>query len=79
MTGLEAQRILRKPIFGCQTCLDAIKVLSIAEELRQARQWANAYGISEKNTKPEKAAEVDHEAAEAEIGLWQELGYRSAR
>jgi hypothetical protein len=82
MTGREAAQILENPIFGNQVCIDAVKVLQMAEDLLLARQWAKrkelcAPGMSDDAIPP--VAAMEHESIEDELAYWRHCGWRCSQ
>jgi hypothetical protein len=77
MTSTEADRILQKPIFGSQVCIDAISVMLMSEQLLEARDWARGKGVSAPRKRTGVIASMQHEAIEDELAYWRQCGYRS--
>lgn len=78
MTGREAAQILEKPIFGNQVCIDAVKVLQMAEDLLLARQWAKRKELNGIATDI-PVAFLEHERIEKELDYWRHCGWRCSQ
>jgi hypothetical protein len=77
MTGQEAAQILQRPIFGNQVCIDAIKVMQMAEDLLHARKWAKRKELFTPVMRVEDPARIEHEDIETELDYWRNCGWRS--
>lgn len=87
MTGREAAQILEKPIFGNQVCIDAVRVLQLAEDLLLARQWAKRKELCDPALGCDHAlgmgklpvALMEHESIEEELAYWRHCGWRCSQ
>jgi hypothetical protein len=84
MSGREAAKILEHPVFGNAVCIDAVRVLQMAEELLAARKWAHYNGFAAKVTNEyfgfidttTPVAAMEHFRIENELEYWSECGWR---
>ncbi|MFL6354094.1 MAG: hypothetical protein ACJ74Z_19890 [Bryobacteraceae bacterium] len=84
MTGSDAAKILEYPRFGDQSCIDAVRVMQIAEALLEARKWAHWNGFAAKVTNEyfgcidttTPVAAMEHFRIENELEYWIECGWR---
>lgn len=74
MTGIEAKKILVKPIFGHPVCIDAKRVLYMCADLRQARRWAKQRGL-ENPFIPVPVEMLEHDQISTELTYWANCGW----
>lgn len=74
MTLQEAKSYIEHPVFGDQSCIDAIKLLQLAERVESAREWSCYNEWIDYDEYRETEAMTEEELA-LELSMWCEVGY----
>jgi hypothetical protein len=76
MTGQVAMQILQKPIFGDQTCIEALKLLRLKDRVREAQFWGRTQDwFGGENVYPNLDTMNEAQLIN-ELHSWYEAGYQ---